>query len=100
MNTASTAVEFRQSNNGMSSSKQILVVEDDDALRKLLLLTLKLDGYQVITANDGREALTVFGQNNFDCVLLDVNMPFVDGMEVCTELRKQTDVPIIMITAN
>ena len=100
MNTASNAVEFRQSNNGMSSNKQILVVEDDDALRKLLLLTLKLDGYQVITANDGREALTVFGQNNFDCVLLDVNMPFVDGMEVCTELRKQTDVPIIMITAN
>lgn len=100
MNTNNNPAEFRQSNNGMSGSKQILVVEDDEALRKLLLLTLKLDGYQVITANDGREALTVFRQNNFDCVLLDVNMPFVDGLEVCTELRKQTDIPIIMITAN
>lgn len=100
MNTISNLTDFRQSNNGVSTNKQILVVEDDDALRKLLLLTLKLDGYQVITANDGREALTAFSQNNFDCILLDVNMPFVDGLEVCTELRKQTDVPIIMITAN
>lgn len=99
MNTVHNLVDCRQ-NNPMSANKQILVVEDDDALRKLLLLTLKLDGYQVITANDGREALTVFGQNNVDCVLLDVNMPFVDGLEVCTELRKQTDVPIIIITAN
>lgn len=100
MNTVNNSAECRQSNPTMSGSKQILVVEDDDALRKLLLLTLKLDGYQVCTANDGREALTVFSQNNVDCVLLDVNMPFVDGLEVCTQLRKQTDVPIIMITAN
>lgn len=82
------------------NSIQILVVEDDDALRKLLLLTLKLDGYQVITARDGREALTIFSENQIDCVLLDVNMPYVDGLEVCTELRKRTDVPIIIITAN
>jgi len=82
------------------NSEQILVVEDDDALRKLLVLTLKLDGYRIITARDGREALTLFGENTIDCVLLDVNMPFMDGLEVCSELRKKTDVPIIMITAN
>lgn len=100
MNYISIPSESKQVNGTAADGKQILVVEDDDALRKLLLLTLKLDGYQVITANDGREALTVFGQHDIDCVLLDVNMPFVDGLEVCTELRKRTDVPIIMITAN
>ncbi|MBX3014697.1 MAG: response regulator transcription factor [Caldilineaceae bacterium] len=82
------------------SSKHILVVEDDEALRKLLLLTLTLDGYQVITANDGREALTLFGAHTVDCVLLDINMPMINGLEVCSALRKWTDVPIIIITAN
>jgi len=79
---------------------QILVVDDDEPLRKLLLVILKLDGYQVLTACDGREALVMFQQNQVDCVLLDLNMPFVDGLEVCTELRKSTDVPIIILTAN
>lgn len=89
-----------QSDSISQKAVQILVAEDDDALRKLLLLTLKLDGYHVLTARDGREALTIFNETNIDFVLLDVNMPFVDGLEVCSELRKKTDVPIIMITAN
>lgn len=79
---------------------RILVAEDDDSLRKLLILTLKLDGYQVITARDGQEAIIAFDNNPIDFVLLDINMPFVDGLEVCSELRKRTDVPIIIITAN
>lgn len=79
---------------------QILVAEDDDSLRKLLALTLKLDGYKVVLARNGREALNAFDTNPIDFVLLDINMPVVDGLEVCTELRKRTDVPIIMITAN
>jgi DNA-binding response OmpR family regulator len=78
----------------------ILVAEDDDSLRKLLALTLKLDGYHVILAKDGREALNVFDAHTVDFVLLDVNMPLLDGLEVCSELRKRTDVPIIMLTAN
>lgn len=78
----------------------ILVAEDDDSLRKLLALTLKLDGYHVILAKDGREALSIFDTNTVDFVLLDVNMPLLDGLEVCSELRKRTDVPIIMLTAN
>ncbi|MEZ4619418.1 MAG: response regulator transcription factor [Caldilineaceae bacterium] len=82
------------------STVQILVAEDDDSLRKLLALTLKLDGYNVILAQNGREALTVFDSHEIDFVLLDVNMPLLDGLEVCNELRKRTDVPIIMITAN
>jgi DNA-binding response OmpR family regulator len=100
MSYPSNTLESKQVKSIPANGKQILVVEDDDALRKLLLLTLKLDGYQVITACDGREALNLFSQNDIDCVLLDVNMPYVDGLEVCTELRKRTDVPIIMITAN
>lgn len=78
----------------------ILIVEDDEPLRKLLTITLKVDGYQVLTACDGREALAVFQQNKVDCILLDVNMPLLDGLEVCIELRKSNDVPIIMVTAN
>lgn len=100
MNYPGNPLDATRMNSLSPNSIQILVVEDDDALRKLLLLTLKLDGYQVITARDGREALTLFGENPIDCVLLDVNMPYVDGLEVCTELRKKTDVPIIIITAN
>ncbi len=82
------------------SSIQILVAEDDDSLRKLLALTLKLDGYSVVLAQDGREALSAFDAHNIDFVLLDINMPLLDGLEVCSELRKRTDVPIIMLTAN
>lgn len=92
--------EFTPTNNGSQNPIQILVAEDDDALRKLLLLTLKLDGYHVLPARNGREALTIFNETNVDFVLLDVSMPFIDGLEVCSELRKRADVPIIMITAH
>lgn len=100
MSYPGNSVEVKRTTGLAPNGIQILVVEDDDALRKLLLLTLKLDGYQVIAACDGREALTSFGENQVDCVLLDVNIPYMDGLEVCTELRKKTDVPIIIITAN
>lgn len=94
------SAEFKQTSSTLQNPVQILVAEDDDALRKLLLLTLKLDGYHVLTARNGREAISIFSETDIDFVLLDVNMPFMDGLEVCTELRKKTDVPIIMITAN
>lgn len=94
------STDSKPSDSVSPQAAQILVAEDDDALRKLLLLTLKLDGYHVLTARDGREALSIFDETEIDFVLLDVNMPFVDGLEVCSELRKKTDVPIIMITAN
>lgn len=87
-------------NRAARNEVQILIVEDDEPLRKLLLITLKLDGYQVLAACDGREALVIFKQNQIDCVLLDINMPFIDGLQVCAELRKSHDVPIIIITAN
>jgi DNA-binding response OmpR family regulator len=78
---------------------QILVVEDDEALRRLLLMTLKRDGYQVFTASNGQEALDLFADHFFDMVLLDVNMPIMNGYAVCMELRKHTRVPIMFLTA-
>ncbi len=78
---------------------QILIAEDDEALRHLLNIALRRDGYRVIAVRDGKEALDVFAQHAIDLVLLDINMPFVNGYEVCLELRKRTDIPIIMITA-
>jgi DNA-binding response OmpR family regulator len=78
---------------------QILIAEDDDALRHLLNIALKRDGYRVLAVRDGKEALSAFADHVIDLVLLDINMPIIDGYEVCLELRKRTDVPIIMITA-
>lgn len=78
---------------------QVLVVEDDEALRRLLIMTLKRDGFQVIAAENGKQALDMFACHPVDLVLLDVNMPVMNGYAVCMELRKQTHVPIIFITA-
>lgn len=78
---------------------QILVAEDDISVRNLLTLSLRRNGYQVIVAENGREALTQFFANAIDLVILDIEMPLMDGRKVCSELRKQTDIPIIMLTA-
>jgi len=100
MNSSAAQTHLLSTSDIDPSTVQILVAEDDDSLRKLLSLTLKLDGYSVVLAQNGREALTAFDRHSIDFVLLDINMPHLDGLEVCTELRKRTDVPIIMLTAN
>lgn len=79
---------------------QILIAEDEDATRQLLQFSLERDGYQVVTVRNGQEALQAFAANPFDMVILDINMPIIDGWTVCAELRKRTDVPIMMLTAN
>lgn len=81
------------------SAPRILVAEDEEFLRNLLMVSLEREGYQAVAARDGVEALELFGQQSFDLVLLDVLMPHMDGFEVCTELRKRSDVPIVMLTA-
>ncbi len=86
-------------NSNSGEKTRVLIAEDDDSLRHLLTIALKRDGYQILAVRDGKEALNAFATASFDIVLLDINMPIVDGYEVCTELRKRTDVPIIMITA-
>jgi DNA-binding response OmpR family regulator len=77
----------------------VLVVDDDVAIRKLLTMTLRQDGYAVFAAASGHEALTYFATHPVDLVLLDINMPQMDGHAVCAELRQQSLVPIIYVTA-
>jgi DNA-binding response OmpR family regulator len=78
---------------------RILLVDDEEAVQKLLRFPLEKDGYEVVAARDGEEALETFAKNNFDLVILDVMLPRVDGMEVCRRIRATSIVPIIMLTA-
>jgi DNA-binding response OmpR family regulator len=78
---------------------RILLVDDEQAIQTLLSYPLRKDGYEVVQANDGREALARFGEQAFDLVVLDVMMPKLDGLEVCRRLRSKSTVPIIMLTA-
>ena len=78
---------------------RILLVDDEQSLQTLLSYPLRKDGYEVVQATDGREALARFGEQTFDLVVLDVMMPKLDGLEVCRRLRARSTVPIIMLTA-
>ena len=78
---------------------RILLVDDEQPIQTLLSFPLQRDGYEVVQASDGREALTRFSEQQFDLVVLDVMMPRMDGLEVCRRLRARSSVPIIMLTA-
>lgn len=79
--------------------QKILVVEDDLDIQELLKNFLQEVGYEIILASDGVEALSVFSTAQFDLVLLDVMLPKIDGFAVCEFIRKQSQIPIIMLTA-
>ena len=79
--------------------QKILVVEDDFDIRELLQNFLQEAGYEVATANDGIEALSLFSGQRYDLIILDILLPKIDGYGVCELIRKQSDVPIIMLTA-
>ena len=81
------------------SGARILLVDDEEAILKLLRFPLEKEGYQVVTARDGEEALETFAREEFDLIILDLMLPHVDGMEVCRRVRAQSIVPIIMLTA-
>jgi DNA-binding response OmpR family regulator len=79
---------------------RILLVDDEQPIQTLLSFPLQRDGYEVVHAADGREALARFSEQVFDLVVLDVMLPRMDGLEVCRRLRaKGETVPIIMLTA-
>ena len=78
---------------------RILLVDDEQAIQTLLSYPLRKDGYEVVQALDGDQALARFAETPFDLVVLDVMMPKVDGLEVCRRLRARSAVPIIMLTA-
>lgn len=79
--------------------QRILVVEDDMDIQELLKNFLQEVGYEIVLAGDGAEALSLFSASPFDLVLLDVMLPKIDGFVVCELIRKQSQVPIIMLTA-
>ena len=83
----------------MPDSSTILLVDDEDAVQKLLAYPLERDGFNVVQARDGEEALARFAQETVDLVVLDVMLPKLDGLEVCKRLRASSTVPIIMLTA-
>jgi DNA-binding response OmpR family regulator len=78
---------------------RILLVDDEQAIQTLLSYPLQKEGYEVVHASDGREALARFSERPVDLVVLDVMLPRVDGLEVCRRLRELSTVPIIMLTA-
>jgi DNA-binding response OmpR family regulator len=83
----------------MPESPTILLVDDEDAIQRLLTYPLERDGYRVVQARDGEEALLRFAEEEVDLVVLDIMLPKLDGLEVCKRLRAESTVPIIMLTA-
>ncbi|MEX0817853.1 MAG: response regulator transcription factor [Gaiellales bacterium] len=83
----------------MADSGTILLVEDEESVQKLLAFPLERDGFKVLQARDGEEAIDLFERNDVDLVVLDLMLPKVDGLEVCRRLRAGSAVPIIMLTA-
>jgi DNA-binding response OmpR family regulator len=78
---------------------RILLVDDEQPIQTLLSYPLRKDGYDVVQATDGEQALERFEEQAFDLVVLDLMLPKVDGLEVCRRLRSRSSVPIIMLTA-
>ncbi|MBE5783093.1 MAG: response regulator transcription factor [Clostridiales bacterium] len=80
-------------------AKRILLVDDEPLILKGLRFTLEQEGYEIITAADGEEALKIFFEQPVDLVLLDVMLPKLDGIQVCQRIRESSNVPILMLTA-
>lgn len=80
-------------------SKRILIVDDEPRYLRLLEANLRTEGYEVVTAQDGLQALEVFSSNPIDLVLLDVMMPRLDGFATCQRIREFSNVPIVILTA-
>jgi DNA-binding response OmpR family regulator len=83
----------------MPGSATILLVDDEESVQKLLTYPLEREGYRVIQARTGEEALERFDGGEIDLIVLDLMLPKVDGLEVCRRVRAQSTVPIIMLTA-
>jgi DNA-binding response OmpR family regulator len=78
---------------------RLLIVDDDANLRHALGYALRQEGFEVVTAEDGERGLELFRQTHPDVVVLDVMLPRLDGLEVCRRIRRESDVPVLMLTA-
>ena len=85
--------------NPLAQSKSVLIVEDDPAVARLIRLYLARAGYEVLVAEDGAEGLSLALERRPSLVVLDLNLPGMDGIEVCKRLRTESDISIIMVTA-
>ncbi|WP_300358679.1 response regulator transcription factor [Fusobacterium sp.] len=79
--------------------KKVLIIEDEKRIRRFLQLELEHEGYIVSTAEDGEEGISKFKKDFFDIILLDLMMPKISGEEVCKTIRKESEIPIIVLTA-
>lgn len=79
--------------------KKVLIVEDEENMVSFIQMELKYEGYEVEIANDGRSAVALALEKDFDLILLDLMLPGINGLEVCRRIRKEKDTPIIMLTA-
>lgn len=79
--------------------KKILLIEDEVKLARFVELELRYEGYQVTVCHDGREGIALISEGNFDMILLDLMLPGLTGIEICRRVRKNSNVPIIMLTA-
>ncbi len=89
----------KEQSSSSARTARILVAEDDAALRQLLEMSLRAFGYEVLSAEDGEAALEAFLDQPVDLVILDIMMPRMDGLQVLQEIRRRSDVPVIMLTA-
>jgi two-component system response regulator RegX3 len=81
------------------SPARLLVVDDEDAILEFVGYNLRKEGYEVVTAKDGDEALALAGDSRFDLVILDIMLPGTDGFEVCRRLRATSDMPVLFLSA-
>ena len=79
--------------------EHLLLVEDDASIREIATLGLEQAGFRVTAIGDGRDGLAQFRQGTFDLVVLDVMLPSLDGLEVCREIRRESQMPIVMLSA-
>ncbi|MHA6485069.1 response regulator transcription factor [Paenibacillus sp. strain BS8-2] len=79
--------------------RRVLIVDDEREIAELIEIYLRNEGYQTTIAGDGEQALELYGKESYDLVILDIMMPRMDGLEVCRKLRKDQNVPILMVSA-
>lgn len=91
--------ENNEQQSEQESRQKVLVADDEASIRRILEARLSMIGYETITAADGEEAIAAFNKHNPDLIVLDVMMPKVDGYGVTREIRRTSDVPIIILTA-